>query len=380
MNSLTQTRGSLLEDVDFASALHHLARYHTDDGVLSVYVDLAPGADRERAVRELLAPLHYHTNDAWLQGRLEYEIEGVIQTIRAWQQPPARAVAMFFCGPGGLDTVVPLRFAIQSFARFARRPVLSPLISMLDEHRRYCVVMLDRRRARIVSVMFGEVEEEVSFESDRNSMRERVWRAEGGASLRREGELHAHAMRVVEHLWVIDRSRPIHGLVLSGDEDALQMLRRLLPPTLSRGVVQWPDPFDMDLTGPDIAHRVHVIEQAAREDEDETLVTRIREERDGDLTVKGWGPTLAATNAGRVQTLLLPGDVARAGVFCGQDHFVALEARPTCPTCGAELRPTEHVGEAAARAVLLTDGQVRVLATRAASDLRPFGAAAILRY
>jgi hypothetical protein len=170
MNMRVQTRGTLLDDSNFASTLHHLAQYHTEDGVLSVYLDIHPdarsAAEYERALSPLLEPLHSHTKDAWLQGRLEYEITGVIDTVRAWQQPPGRAVAMFFCGPGGLDAVIPLRFHIQPFARFARRPVLGPLISALDEQRRYCVVMFERHRARIISVMLGEVEEEVTLESD----------------------------------------------------------------------------------------------------------------------------------------------------------------------------------------------------------------------
>jgi hypothetical protein len=76
----------------------------------------------------------------------------------------------------------------------------------------------------------------------------------------------------------------------------------------------------------------------------------------------------------------LPGDALRAGFFCPKDHFVSLRADAGCPVCGAELTPTEHIGEAATRAALLRDGQVHVLAPGAAATFGRFGAGAVLRY
>jgi hypothetical protein len=195
----------------------------------------------------------------------------------------------------------------------------------------------------------------------------------------RHGDLHAHAMRTIEHLWAIDRSRPIHGLMLAGDDEALVMLKQRLPRSLSRALTDAPA-IDGDAIAPDIAHRVQLVEQDRREAEDGELVTRLLEEREGDLTVTGWDSTLDALNDGRVHVLVLAGEGARAGFFCPQDHFVTLQAASACPACGTELRATEHIGEAAVRSVLLRDGQVHVLAPLAATTFAPFGVGALLRY
>jgi hypothetical protein len=374
----------MLDDASFASTLHHLALYHTEDGVLSIYLDLDPADDaaaREDALTALLEPLHSHTQDPWLQGRLEYEMAGALDAVRSWPEAPARSVAMFFCGPGGLEAVVPLRFPVRSLARFARRPVLSPLIAALESHRRYCVVICERSRARIVSVMLGQVEDEIAVESDRARGSDFRWGDDLDARAHvRQGDLHAHVSRIIEHLWVVDRSRPIHGLILAGDQEAVSVLRQQLPRSLSRAVIEDTLAANMNTIGPDLAHQVERLEQRAREQEDAVLITRLLEEREGDRSVRGWEPTLEAINEGRVQLLLLPGEGARQGVFCAQDHFVALEASGPCPTCGAGLRPTEHVGEAAVRSVLLRNGQVHVLAPAAAATLQRFGAGALLRY
>ena len=378
------TRGTLLDDSNFASMLHHLAQYHTEDGVLSVYLEIEPAMESagecEKALKALLEPLHTHTKDTWLQGRLEYEIAGVIDTVRSWRQPPGPAVAMFFCGPGGLAAVIPLRFHIRPFARFARRPVLSPLISAVDEHRRYCVVMFERRHARIVSVMLGEVEEEITIESDLDRGITR-WsdQLQPGSLHVRESELHAHAMRTVEHLWTIDRSRPIHALILAGDPGALTMLRRLLPRALSRSIVET-SPIDSNAITPDIAYRVRSMEAATRETEDRTLVLQLIDARKDDMTAAGWEPTLAALNDGRVQLLVLADEGAREGVYCPQDHFVMLGAGATCPVCEGELTTTQHLGEAAIRSALVHDGQVRILTPELSREFRSLGAGALLRF
>jgi hypothetical protein len=206
-----------------------------------------------------------------------------------------------------------------------------------------------------------------------------VWGRPAGVAHARNSDLHAHALRTVEHLWAIDRSRPIHGLMLAGDDEALAMLKQVLPRSLSRTVIDAPE-LNNDAIAPDIAHRVHLVEEASRESEDLMLVARLREERRGDLAVKGRSPTLEALNDGRVHILILPGEGATAGFYCPQDHFVTLDAAPACPACGAELQGTEHIGEAAIRSVLMRDGQVHVLARRAGAEFSRFGIGALLRY
>ena len=50
------------------------------------------------------------------------------------------------------------------------------------------------------------------------------------------------------------------------------------------------------------------------------------------------------------------------------------------PPCGGRLQATEHIGEAAVRSALTRDGQVHVLAPRAAAEFNRFGIGAVLRY
>ena len=380
----TETRGTLLDDTHFDGVVHQLVSYHSDEGVLTVYLDIDPAtAGREgyeAALMDLWKPLHAQPYDDWTRGRLEYEIAGVTDEVRSWKQAPGRAVAMFFSGPGGQRTVLPLQFPMHSMARFAPRPVLSPLIAALDEHSRYCVLIFDKDHARIITVVLGTVEEEVTLHGDVIGRSAVGGWAQANHARHREHHLHEHARRTVEHLWAIDRSRPIHSLVLAGPDEALAVLKRLLPLALSRAVVAT-IPMEMFAVPSDVVKRVQSIELDAREKKDRDLISElVTDAEKSDHAALGWDDTLEAVGEGRVHMLVLPERTTRPGVQCPEGHYIATAQVKFCPLCGEALWETDDIAESAVRAAMATDAQVHFLAPKAGEQLAARGIAAFLRY
>ena len=380
----TESRGTLLEDERFESVIHHLVGYHNEDGVLSVYLDIDPAtAQREGFEAELLdvwKPLLARPYDQWTRGRLEYEIAGVTDAVRAWHEPPGRAVAMFFSGPGGLRTVVPLQFSMRSVARFEPRPVLSPLIKALDDHRRYCLVVFDKEHARIITIFLGHMEEEMMLHSDIIGRSAVGGWSQANYARHREHQVHDHARRTVEHLWAIDRSRPIHSLILSGPPEALEALTRQLPSALERSVVATLH-IEMFAVTPDIVKLVSSVEASAREREDRDMVAElITETEKGGRATLGWDDTLQALGEGRVHLLVLPAGASRPGVQCPESHFLATSDLKFCPLCGEALWQSDDIIENAVRTAMLTDAHVHFLAPGASKLLETRGPAAVLRY
>ena len=380
----TETRGTLLEHENFEAAVHHLARHHHDEGVLSVYLDIDPAtATREgyeAALMDLWKPLHARQWDQWTRGRLEYEIAGVTDEVRGWNEAPGRSVAMFFSGPGGLRTVLPLTFPMRSTARFEARPMLGPLIAALEEHERYCVLMFDKDHARIITIFVGEVEDEEVLHGDAIGRTAAGGWGQANYARHREYHLHAHARRTIEHLWAIDRSRPIHSLVLAGPEEALTELRRMLPKALSRIVVATLPDETFAVTA-DVIKRVESLEAEARARRDvevvDALVTAAAKD---DRAVVGWDETLAALSDGRVHLLVVPTGVARPGVQCPEGHYIAVRPVSNCPVCDEIVWQTDDVCEAAVRQAMLTDAEVRFVGEAGADLFGCNGIGAILRY
>ncbi len=380
----TESRGTLLDDSHFDSVVHHLVGYHSDEGVLSVYLDIDPAtASREgyeAALLDLWKPLYAMPFDQWTRGRLEYEIAGVTDEVRGWGEAPGRSVAMFFSGPGGLRTVLPLEFPMRSVARFAPRPVLSPLIAALDEHTRYCVVMFDKDHARIITIVLATVEEEVTLHGDVIGRSAAGGWGQANYARHREYHLHEHARRTVEHLWAIDRSRPIHSLILAGPDEALAVLRRMLPTVLMRSVIGT-IPVEMFAVTADVVKRVESLEMEAREKKDRALIAELESDAEkGGHASFGWDDTLRSVSEGRVHMLVLPEGVTRPGVQCPEGHYLATSAAKFCPLCGEALWQTDDIAEAAVRTAMVTDAQVHFLAPAAGEALAGRGIAALLRY
>jgi peptide subunit release factor 1 (eRF1) len=265
-------------------------------------------------------------------------------------------------------------------ARFEPRPVLSPLIAALDEHSRYCVLMFDKDHARIITVVLGAVEEEVTLHGDVIGRSAVGGWAQANYARHREHHLHEHARRTIEHLWAIDRSRPIHALVLAGPDEALAVLRRMLPAALARSVVATM-PMEMFAVAADVVKRVAAIEVEARETKDHELIAELVEDAEsGGHASVGWDDTLRALGDARVHMLVLPDGKTRAGVQCPEGHYLSAAQMKFCPLCGEALLQTEDIAENAVRAAMATDAQVHFLAPQASEELADRGIAAFLRY
>jgi len=372
------------DDARFETLVHDLASHPTADGVLSVYLDIDPTTTQregyEAALMDLWKPLFALTLDDWTRGRMEYEIAQATEFVRGWTEPPGRSVAMFFSGPAAIRTILPLQFPIRSMARFEPRAVLSPLVAALDEHRRYCAVVFDKEHARIITVFLGGVEEEVTLHSEVLGRTAAGGWGQANYARHREYHLHEHARLTVEHLWAMDRSRPAHSLILSGPDEAIEVLQRMMPPGLASKVADRV-PIEMFAVTPDIVKLVSSIDAAAREREDAALVDRLTTEaRKGGRATLGWHDTLQAVGEGRVHKLVIPEHVTMPGVQCPEGHFLSTCALKFCPICGEQLWETEDIAENAMRVAMRTDSQVRFLAPGAGRALADIGPAAELRY
>lgn len=380
-------RGTVLEDGEFEDVMRQLTQCETEEGILSLYLDIDPATTMREGYEAVLLglwkPLRAALDDQTLRGRLEYEIAGVTEEVRGWREPPGRSVALFFSGPAGLREVVPLRFPARSVARFETRPVLSPLIAAAEEHPRFCVVVFDKRQARLITVFFGEVEDEINLRSDvvgRSAVGGWGGYLQSRYARHREQQLIEHARRTAEHIWAMDRSRPIHGLILAGPDEALTVLRQLLPASLERIVIGTTQIEAFAIT-PDVVRKVEAIERDAREAEGRRLVGELVSEAEaGGRATLGWDDTLSALGEGRVRVLMLPGEKPTAGFVCPKLHFLTVSAVSQCPFCHERLQATDDISESAARVALLTDTRIHFLAPGASEDLAVRGAGAFLRY
>lgn len=390
-----------------ADTLDRIVRLEApSDGVLSVYLDIDPAKTQregfEAALLDLWKPLRPQVRDTDMGDRLEEEIDRVNAYVRSWDEPPGRSAAIFSSAPGDVFVPVALEVPVLAGARFGPRPYLLPLIAALDEHERYCVALVDRERARFLTVWMGRIEQRSEFEDPlpgrvtggrwltgggQRTRRDvapqgpgRVHSDQGGWARHVEWHIHLHMQRIVDELWRLSRRQAFDRLIIGGPPEALAALRPALPRSLAAKVA---GQFAGELFASDaeVLDRVRGIEERTERAHETALVREILERAPkGELAVTGWDETLTALCDGRVHQLVLIEGETAAGYVCADGHFAVTERVERCPFCTEATWPVSDLAVWATRTAMATGAGVELVRGEAAAMLRPYGAAAILRY
>ena len=296
---------------------------------------------------------------------------------------------------------VALHVPVLAGARFGPRPYVLPLIAALDEHERYCVALVDRERARLLTVWMGHVEQRIEFEdplpgrvtrgggwsagAERGTGRDasrmgpgRIHSSQGGYARHIDYHVHLHLQRVVAELWRLSRLEAAGRIVIGGPPEALSAMRRMLPRSLAERVA---GEFAGELFASDaeILDRVRGIEEQAERAHEAALVKEILERvPKAELAVVGWDDTLTALCDGRAHRLALIEGETVAGYACPEGHFAVIERIDHCPYCDEPVWQIDDVAAWALRCAFATDAAVEFVPQPATTPV-PSGTASLTR-
>jgi peptide subunit release factor 1 (eRF1) len=273
-------------------------------------------------------------------------------------------------------------------------------LAALDEHERYCVALVDRERARIMTVWMGRVESRAEFTDDlpgrvtrgggwstggrassRPGMARGIVHSDQGGYVRHvDYHVHLHMRRVVDELGRQRERRAFDRLIIGGPPEAMNMLRQVLPRSLSGLVV---GEFSGELFASDdqVLARVRGIEEQAKRDGERALVEEIIQRAlKQQLAVTGWDDTLTALCEGRVHELALIEGVSTNGSVCPDGHFAVTERVERCPFCDEPNWQVDDLASWAVQRAVAIDAHVKFVRGEAADLLRAYAVGAVLRY
>jgi peptide chain release factor subunit 1 len=221
--------------------------------------------------------------------------------------PAASGIAIFACaGKDEFFLPVQVDLPIDRHQLFAfKRPHLYPLARLMNEYRRYAVLVADTNRARIFVFGSGRTlaAEELQNETTRRSQM-------GGWSQmrfqRHVDNLHQHhAKDVVEALDRIVREEAIENVIIAGDEAIIPLLRKQMSPQLAEKTA---DTLRLDIRTPEQEIMARTLETFRERDAaaDQERVAELQDAvRGTGLGVAGAADTLAALSNGQVDELFL---------------------------------------------------------------------------
>ena len=186
------------------------------------------------------------------------------------------------------------------------RPHLYPLARLMDEYRRYVVVLADTNRAQIFVFATGQTVDR----QDVQNVKTKHAKVGGWSQARyqRHAEnyhLH-HAKEVVEMLEKIVLAENIEHIILAGDEAVvIPLLREQLPKTIEDKVI---DALSLGIDTPEHELLEDSLKVFRRHDsltDMEKVQRLLNEYRADDLGVGGVPETLAALSNGQVEEMLI---------------------------------------------------------------------------
>jgi peptide subunit release factor 1 (eRF1) len=373
-------------------AVRELVEQDARHRVISFYLDLDPerfatAPARASQVRSLIdgAARDVEADDTLTHEEkiaLREDLDRIQTYLRSREAPfqGARGLAIFSSVRDGLFEAIQLRKPVQARVEIDRRPYVEPLIDA-GVQRRWCVVLVSRRDARLLAGPADRLEEQQRLPDSVHGQHDQGGWSQANYERSVEKDVGDHLRRVAEIIRRDFARSRFERLALGGPPEIVPRLEALLGEELRSVLV--PGRGIGDLIGASEEQIRAAVARLVEEDEKRT-------ERDAlDRLAAGLGSggratggpedTLRALNERRVGTLLLePGFDARAG-RCPTCGLLTVEPEGNCPADGSALEPLEHLREGVVEAALAQDAEVLVM--RHYPDLGPHrGIGALLRF
>jgi len=301
--------------------LRRLAEVHPERGlVLSVFFNLDPSefgtpAARATEVNSVVTAAAHKVDEA---GELEHDVrqalrsdvERVRQVLRASDIATngTHGLAVFACGPAELLEVVRLPYPVESRAVVDSHPCVEPLVRSSSSER-WCVLLVNRRTARIFTGTADGLEEVDHIEGDTHRQHDQGGWSQSNYQRSVEQEKLNHLGHALATLFARFKRRPFDHLVVGAPDELVAEVEERLHPYL-RGRLAGRVGIDVENSSPaDVrAAAAAVVERHVAGVEREALDRMAQGIGRGDRGVSGPDAVMEALEQARVEILLLAPD------------------------------------------------------------------------
>lgn len=307
------------------------------------------------------------------------KIQSVIEGLEPGKN---RGVAFFSCSGANFWQHYTLPKCFSNSLVVGPQPFLRPLKALLEEYKRYCIVVLEKERARTFGLYLEEIEDYSDIFSEVPSkVKEGGWYGLEERKIQRHIEDHAHRhyKKVAESTMQFFNEYHFNWLILGGPDDILKEFENHLHSYLRQRVV---GKFTGDVSKATIheilQRSLEVTQQVERKQEQELVKQIITKYRNGGLAVVGLRNTIQALTLGEVHTLAVSETLYHPGTICRNCSFLGVDEL-VCPLCGGQLQEVPDIISEAIGLATQQNSQLHHL--RNENDLQEAGGiGALLRF
>ena len=361
-----------------------------DSYVLSLYVTInqADAANLNRGFETKVENLLRQINEAQSASenhrqRLDAECRRVLNFLRNYV-PKGKGLVIFSDSSRDLMWHRDLQVEVPNEGRWSEKPWLRPLLEVVEDSDRFSVVLIDKQRARILTVDATGMEQHAEILSDVPNKHvttgtDHIW---SQTQMERDHSKHVqwHVKRVAEELAaVIDRTK-VSRIIIGGPVEATSIFMNELPKRLEQMVMSTIS-VPLDANYERLVTELRAVqEKTENEDEAKMVDSMITAAMKGERAVLGITDTLRAIQEQRVYRMIVARDYHMEGKECDSCHVLLVDGEEKCSFCGGSLRPAPDLINRASHRVLEQAGKVLQVTGAAADKLAGIGVGAVLRF
>jgi peptide subunit release factor 1 (eRF1) len=338
--------------------------------VSSIYARIDPDPslreDLHARVTSMLDEVNPLAKDEAVKHEARLSVRADIDRIKeslAQERWKPGAIAIFACSGRDLYEEVPLPRGVRDEVSVDAAPHVRPMLTVLDEYHRTCVVVVDKASARIWEIYQDELRE-------LGKVRDRALRKPNYSAGRVEERVRnkadelskRHYRNVVQVLDQLFRAEDFDLLIVGGHEYEVPAFMEFLPKEM-RSLVA--GTFSVDPAEPVLAEvraNADAILQSFERAEEQQFVTDIfAKVASGGLAIVGLDRCLWAGSIAAVDTLLISDGAVMPGVVCDKSGWLARSGN-ACPLCGNPTRATPDVIDELAQEVIAEGGSIKHVA------------------
>lgn len=305
-----------------AQDIQNLLAYKSEGDVLSLYVDAFSLQDKGQAFQAFLKE-SLSTSEQLKEASKELEF---VSKIMAKKRPAHshHGLAVFASQKNDLWQTCSLPMITAPVLKWQTRPFLAPLLNILDQHRRYAVLLIDENRHRIIEVFMG-ASEEIPLSEPVPAQ-----------------TLHTRLQFIASQLMHVIRSRRVERIILGAPAALQNVLINHLHTFIQDNLIVDPR---MQPGQPDseIITRVMNGEKQSQAVRESVLVFRLLDAvKAAGMGVVGIPDTLRALHKGQIRMLLVKEGLARLGRKCSKCHALVLTGKH-CLECSGPTEPVFNI-------------------------------------
>jgi peptide chain release factor subunit 1 len=351
----------------------------TENSVITVYLDVDQSrqANLNRGFEKQLKDMLRGVRDSIHDGHDRKAFQTASRRLEdfvAQCQVGARGLALVFDTSDGYFWTREVDFPVRNQIRWGQEVLVKPLAVAVDEYERVGIVLLDRAKARLLTMFLGEVEEHGGEDFNRRNVRhiKTVGTDHLGsasqAQRKADEKIRLNLRRIAKHIDMMLEQRGVRRIIFAGSPEITAELQSVLPKRLASQIIG-----TVNLATNASIEEIHdatalVAEKFERDSEQALVADLVTAAAKSGRVVTGLGHTLYALNQRRIWQLVYADEFHAPGYECTQCAALFSGETATCSFCGSAVIAIEDVVERAVDHALRRGARIEVIRSEVAES------------